>query len=71
MLRQLTEDFRDGSGGGLVSFRFQEKVMSHYIQYKLSSCREQLTVYRQNYKQTDRVNCRGASLLKTFEQNMR
>ena len=33
-----------GEGRGV---RFQEKVMSHYIQYKLLPCREQLTVYRQ------------------------
>ena len=51
-------------GGGFVSFRFHEKVMSHYIQYKLLPCREQLTVYRQTYRttyrqtdrQTDRQN---------------
>ena len=43
------------------SLRFQEKEMSHYIQYKLLPCREHLTVYRQ----TDRVSCRGASLPKS------
>ena len=34
--------------------RFPEKVMSHYIQYKLWPCIEQLTLYRQNYRQTDK-----------------
>ena len=46
----------EGRGGGFVSFRFQEKVMSHYIQYKQLPCIKQLTVYRQNYKQTETKN---------------
>ena len=50
-------------------FRFPEKGMSHYMQYKLLQCIEQLMVYRHNYRhtdnrKTDRVNCREASLLK-------
>ena len=46
---------RVGRGGWvrLVSIHFG-KVMSHYIQYKLLPCREQLTVYRQTDIITDR-----------------
>ena len=43
-------------GGEWRGVRFPEKVMSHYLQYKLLPCIEQLTVYRQ--KQTDRQNYR-------------
>ena len=44
-----------------------QKIIRHYVQYNLVPCREQLTVNRQ----TDRVNCRGAWLLKIKETKIK
>ena len=70
--KTFDKDKRGGEGMGGEGVCFPEKVMSHYGQYNLFPCIEELTVYRQTdrktelqtYRQTDRVNCRGALLLK-------